>query len=126
MYKKTRKIVCVSFLLVGLMGCTSMNSKFSCPNKPGVNCRSLDQVNDMVDRGLVGMEETHRSKNLNKWSMQNINRQPPQSDVLRMGEQVVRVWIAPYQDVNNNYHNESIIYTVVRKNKWAVQKEIGE
>lgn len=115
-----------------LPGCSSMNSNFDCPNKPGVTCRSLDQVNDMVDRGMIGRERAsaEKTKNTNQayLTMRELNKQNLSSRLnsLRLGEQVVRVWVAPYQDVNSNYHNESTIYTVVRKNNWAVPKEVSE
>lgn len=119
-------------LMTFLSGCSSMNSSFDCPNKPGVTCRSLDQVNDMVDRGVIGRERTSIGKTKSAsqayLAMREVNKQNLSSRLnsLRLGEQVVRVWVAPYQDVNSNYHNESTLYTVVRKSNWAVPKEIIE
>lgn len=119
-------------VIVFLSGCSSMNSSFVCPYKSGVMCRSLDQVNDMVDRGIIGAERVEKTKTsrsyLSALSVGEINKQTMNGrfSSLRAGEQVVRIWIAPYQDVNGNYHNESTIYTVVRKNNWDVPKEITE
>lgn len=136
---KTKQIT-LSFILlfsVFLTGCSSMNSKFDCPNKPGVTCRSIDQVNDMVDRGVIGRDisirNIHTSKFYSIYPIKNnsntasaFNPTNLSPSPLRSGEQVVRVWVAPYQDVNSNYHNESTIYTIVHKSNWAAPKEIAE
>ena len=112
-----------------LFGCSSMNSRFDCPHKPGVMCRSLDQVNDMVDREVFSKNSAPKvktpkfpflSSNTRSIEMIKQNIKKP----LRVGEQVMKIWIAPYQDIQGNYHNESEIYTVVNKNQWAVPKEI--
>jgi len=123
--KRTIEILFL-FMPILLTGCSSMNSKFDCPNKPGVNCRSLDQVNNMVDRGILGRSSSKErvvSKFYSIKSKTAFNNLVP---TLRSDEQVIRVWIAPYQDTNNNYHNESTVYTVARKSNWAVPVEIKE
>lgn len=119
----------MSFVLAVLVGCSSMNSKFDCPNKPGVNCKSLDQVNDMVDRGAIGRDisvKSTRTPSFYPAYYNNKNNLVSLNGSLRGGEQVMKIWVAPYQDVHNNYHNESTIYTVVRKNSWMVPKEVKE
>ena len=105
-----------------------MNSKFDCPNKPGVNCKSLDQVNDMVDQGAIGKDISIKAMRSPEFSPVYFNKNgfTDLNGSLRSGEQVMKIWIAPYQDIHNNYHNESTIYTVVRKNSWTVPKEIKE
>lgn len=138
--RKIRKIVFISFVpfIIFLTGCGSMNSKFDCPNQPGITCKSIDQVNDMVDRGLIGksgeVENTKKISNTKFYPIKsnlNIvtntnNNAEKQPNPFRAGEQVVRIWIAPYQDVYGNYHNENSIYTVVRKSNWVVPQGIFE
>lgn len=127
---RKKKIIVVSVLLLGfLSGCSSMNSRFDCPNKPGITCRSLDQVSDMVDRGMIGRDVSIKSSHAPTfYPIKNTKNILPNnlSHSLRSGEQVVRVWVAPYQDVNSNYHNEGTLYVVVRKNNWAVPTEVKE
>jgi len=111
-----------------LTGCSSMNSKFDCPNKPGVTCKSIDQVNDMVDRGMLGRDgDLKNSCGANCYPTKNsltAFKMFNPANSLRSGEYVVRVWVSPYQDVQGNYHNQSTLYTVVRKNNWTVPKEV--
>jgi conjugal transfer pilus assembly protein TraV len=124
--KKIKLILIFMFISAILTGCSSMNSGFDCPNKPGVNCRSLGQVNDMIDSGALDKDVT-KDAHTPKFDItkSNIDRENP-FRVLRSGEQVIRIWIAPYQDVQNNYHNASTLYTVVNKSNWDVPKEINE
>ena len=125
---KIKKTTLIPILFFLLTGCSSMNSQFDCSNKPGVTCKSIDQVNDMVDRGVIGRERNSgKTKNTNQsYLVRKDSNIISRFNGLRVGEQVVRVWVAPYQDVNSNYHNESTLYTVVRKNNWVVPNEIGE
>jgi hypothetical protein len=126
--KKAPKII-VASMLIFLTGCSAMNSRFDCSNKPGVTCKSIGQVNDMVDSGMLGSKPSSiGNKKTEKPSYLDINRQNLSSrfNALRAGEEVVRIWVAPYQDVHSNYHNESTLYTVVRKNNWVAPKEVGE
>ena len=150
--RKIRKVVFISFVpfisfVIFLTGCSSMNSKFDCPNQPGVTCKSIDQVNDIVDRGLIGrsgsIENTKKISDPKFYPIKNIKNNLNIGDtvnnsasnnannqtnhrVFRAGEQVVCIWIAPYQDIYGNYHNESSIHTVVRKSNWVVPQGIVE
>lgn len=107
-------------LLLGLIsGCTTMNSKFTCKTADGVMCRSLDDVNSMVDRGELGQNfrkvETGKSAiNFTPIFSKNSHVSVP----LRSGESVLRIWTAPYEDSNGNYHEDSVFYTVIKPGHW--------
>jgi len=38
---------------------------------------------------------------------------------LRVQEQIMPVWLAPYQDKQGNYHDAATIYTIVHPGIWA-------
>ncbi len=40
-------------LLVGASGCAGMSKTFDCPQKPGVNCKSITEINALVDGGFL-------------------------------------------------------------------------
>ena len=120
--KKTAKVALVSVLLF-LTGCSTMNSEFDCAHKPGVSCRSLDQVNDMVNQGVIGKDDIKESKNRNHADVNQGRLGFSTTGPLRTGERVVRIWTAPYQDVSGNYHDEGVIRTVVNKNNWVEPNE---
>jgi conjugal transfer pilus assembly protein TraV len=116
-------------LLLLLSGCTSMNSEFDCPMKPGVRCESIDQVNREIDRGQIGSHsidslssDKHRQSDIYepvapianyKGMLTSFRREP-----LRYGETVQRIWVAPYEDSEGNYHPESEIFTITKPGHW--------
>lgn len=112
--------------LFSLVGCSPMNSSFDCPNKAGVSCRSLDQINKMIDDGqirggksVVAVTSNKRSADFDCYVNDHqggahcISNQP-----LRHGETVQRIWIAPYEDTEGNYHQDHEMYTIIRKSHW--------
>lgn len=122
----SKLIITVSLVLI-ITGCTSMNSEFDCPNKPGVTCRSLDQVNSMIDKNMIGNDDAINKSGTTKtcgacsYTNKIVNHKQSYVD-----EDKVRVWVAPYQDINGNYHEESIIRAVVSKDVISAPKEIVE
>lgn len=110
-------------LTASLTACT-MNSHFDCPNKAGVNCHSLDEINRMVDQGTVidGRSETaripanvapdHTFEPYTPMTLESV------STPIRYAETVERIWVAPFTDTDGNYHDASLIYTIVKGGKW--------
>jgi len=120
----------IIILIAGLIGgCTTMNSKFTCKTPDGVMCRSLDDVNSMVDRGELGQDynkiDSHKNA-LNSTPM--FSHYFSLGKSLRSGESIMRIWTAPYEDTNGNYHDASVFYTVVKPGHWigAPPKEIAD
>ena len=111
-----RFLLCFTcFLSLFLNACTTMNSKFTCKTPDGVICSSLDEVNGMVDRGVIGGKKT-----LNKNISFALTVFPgfKAGDKLRYGESVMRIWVAPYEDLQGNYHAASVFYMVVKPGHW--------
>jgi len=115
-------------MAVLLTGCGSMNSKLDCPRKGGVMCRSLDDVNRMVDNG-----EIDRINQANAAGTSADNKPVPTPEVgntpypikdlhpgspVRYHETVMRIWVAPYEDNNGNYHQDSTLFTVIKPGHW--------
>lgn len=122
-----KTILIRTFLFIPLLmltACTTMNSSFDCPNKAGVNCKSLDQINSMVNSGEirgrtqtvheVGTQSTNIAEFNSFSSTTSFTDQP-----IRHGETVQRIWIAPYEDTEGNYHQESVIHAVMKNSHWA-------
>lgn len=112
-------------LLMLLSSCAEMNTQFDCPMTSGIRCESIDSVNARVDRGEM------RRSNMSKVSDENLQtmpvykdslsantRYPSKAKSLRYGETVQRVWVAPFEDKQGNYHQESDIYTVTKPGSW--------
>jgi len=108
-----------------LFGCSEMNSQFDCPMKPGIRCESISSINARVDRGEIGHTKSISTPN-NKMPAMPIYKDSSigryhylaRGEPLRYGETVQRVWVAPFEDKQGNYHQESDIYTVVKPGHW--------
>ncbi|MCD8525497.1 MAG: type IV conjugative transfer system lipoprotein TraV [Gammaproteobacteria bacterium] len=128
--------VLLSVLSLGLTGCAEMNSDFTCPMTNGMQCKRIDQVNGMVDQGAIdttGQDAPTSSAQTtgsgitpdgNVANAQFIYPYPKDAEAvpgqpLRYGESVMRLWIAPYEDTQDNYHAPSIVYTVVKSGHWT-------
>ena len=122
-FNKLHVLAVIVFMAL-LTGCAHLNSQFDCPMKPGVTCKSIDEINAMVDRGEL-IQKTKSTSPINTenvtaptfnspYPIQAIN--PGKS--LRYGETVMRVWVAPYEDDKGNFYQPSIFYTVIKSGHW--------
>ncbi|HIF0232789.1 TPA: type IV conjugative transfer system lipoprotein TraV [Legionella pneumophila] len=106
----------ISVFIVNVMlltGCTKLNSEFDCPAPNGGSCKRMDQVYNLVN-GEGGVEESLAvAPNRNPLVLEGRPGEP-----LRYGEGVMRVWVAPYEDIEGNYHQASQVYSVVQKGHW--------
>ena len=135
----------ILFTVVGLLSaCTSLNSNFDCPNKAGVNCKSLDEINAMVDSGVIQGRVPHPCPGINpvvydvpnhgrgyKSNCASISTEvsvfesfssviPPKfAEPFRTAENIQRIWIAPYEDTEGNYHQDNLVYTVTEGSHWV-------
>jgi hypothetical protein len=119
--KKIMQIIILAGIANCLEACSSMNSGFDCPNKAGVMCKSVDQINGMVDTGQIQVP----SKQGSTLQKEDSEFQPYADSAvyypgapLRYGETVQRIWFAPYEDTENNYHQDNVIYTIVKDGYW--------
>lgn len=94
--------VCLGLLSLLLNACTSLNDKFDCPAPQGGSCKRMDEVYAMVNG----------EKRLAVVAVRN-------PLIIRNGanhkEGVMRLWIAPYEDTDGNYHQANQVYSVIRE-----------
>lgn len=116
-------LCCVALMLI--TGCGL--KKFDCPYTDGISCKSLSEVNAMVDRGEHG---TKPSKNKSKIKEDFINQELLALDGTnimsiegqepkRIPEKVLRIWLAPYESVEGTFHQQTFINTVVSPAHWV-------
>lgn len=119
--KQLLNIIMTGIVTLSLTACGTMNSSFDCPNKAGVMCKSLDQVNTMVDNGQIRgrsqMSVVSENGNLDFTPYPETTGYFP-GQPIRYGETVQRIWVTPYEDAEGNYHDDSTLYTVVKKGRW--------
>ena len=119
--------------LILLSGCSTTSEVFECEAGKGIGCKSVSEVNKMVDNGkLANNEEPDFLKTVAPvFAQNNVNSvakpvdaheivRSDQTMVSRVQEAPLRVWIAPFQDEHGNLHEGSVIHTVVRPGYWQL------
>jgi conjugal transfer pilus assembly protein TraV len=123
----------LSFLIL-LSGCSTTSEVFECEAGKGIGCKSISEVNKMVDQGQVreNSDEAQALKTVAPVFAQNklsSGTNPvdgneivlsDQITVSRVQEAPLRVWIAPFQDEQGNLHEGSVVHTVVRPGYWQL------
>lgn len=123
----------VSFpLLVALLtltGCSSLSglqdaqSDFACSVDMTPRCASLSAVHESLDKeetlgkAIVIREESDRDTV--SQSFDPLAVQTPLMSPKRAPEEILRIWIAPYIDMEGDLHAEHVIFTTVRTARWA-------
>ena len=106
-----------------LSACSITKETFDCSYGKGVGCRSITEVNTMVNNGnLVGANSTKTSK-LAVTPSASIKSEVISSDkmvVNRVTEQHLRIWIAPHQDEHGHFHEGAVVHTVLRSGFWQI------
>lgn len=130
---KMIKVVAVLGAVLAMSGC--MNSKFSCPGMPsGVVCKKPSEVYAMTNNGRLatnnGAEEACDKKCQKKRQaqggeasglLQNRLLEPLTGPMpIREAPQVMRVWVAPYNDENDDLHWPSFVFTEITKRRWSI------
>ncbi len=90
-----------------LTGCAG-NQKFDCPHSGGVYCKSLAEVDNQVNVSEKPKKEIKKLE----------FKKAPDSP-LRAQEEVLSLWVAPYQTEDGTYHEEKIMHFVARPAEWV-------
>lgn len=129
----------VSFIILSLLftqGCAVMSSEFDCNKVGGIkSCVSLSEVNRMTEDGRItengvqrannsGLidQSSHNATQVNEINKKMISSQLPKSSILgqpvRVGERVQKMIVFPYEDSVGNYHESSVIYSILTPSHW--------
>jgi conjugal transfer pilus assembly protein TraV len=115
--------------LSGLLGiallvsaCSVGHEEFDCPNSVGgYGCKGMKEVHELVNQRQNGEIVAPVIKDI---PARNLSvHQIAQSDdsmISRSKEEQLRVWIAPFQDEQGNFHEPSVVHTVVRSGYWQM------
>ena len=108
-----------------LTGCasslnTASTSEFSCPGVPGVMCKTPGQVYKMTNGDTLDASALDTKAS----SAKRINPVASIADAgtpmpIREPAKVMRVWIAPWTDKNDDLHWPSFVYTEIQQRKWS-------
>ncbi len=94
--------LCLGLLCLLLNACASLNDKFDCPAPQGGSCKRMDEVYAMVngEKRLPVVTPRYPLIIANSASKR---------------DEVMRLWIAPYEDTDGNYHQANKVYSAVRE-----------
>ena len=87
----------IGFLLISnvlLTGCSTLNESFDCPAPKGGSCKRMDEIYEDLNGNKAHRQETV-----------GLQQEPG----------AMKVWIAPYQDDEGNYHPAKAIYSKLRE-----------
>jgi conjugal transfer pilus assembly protein TraV len=126
--KKLSQFIVV--LSLTLTGCSTASESFDSQATQGVGSKSISQVNAMIDKGQIeGIKGDNESDKviapvLVQTPIPTFNQETfvlsDHSVIHRQPEQHMRIWMAPFQDANGNFHEASVIHTLQRPSFWQV------
>ncbi len=100
--------IVILFSLLILTGCSQ---SFDCPYKDGVRCLPLSEVDKQISAGKLNQK--NNAKPLKTLEPQKVPDSP-----LRTAEEVLTIWVAPYQTEDGTYHEEKLMHFVARPAEW--------
>lgn len=108
-----------------LSACTAGYEDFDCPNGgTGYGCKTLKEVHELVnstqdDKVTSPVESPVVGPQKGCFDGNKVSSQDS-AIVDRTKEEQIRVWIAPFQDEQGNFHEPSVIHTVIRPSYWQM------
>lgn len=103
-----------------LSSCAILSNDTGCKKIGGIKgCVSLDEVNTLSETGKLPDQVTPMQKNTHPMQLKSYtNMVPDLGQPVRQGDHIQQVMIFPYQDSEGNYHEASIIYTILKSAHW--------
>ena len=119
---------------LGLSACTTASETFDSDPGKGVGAKSITEVNSMMDQGAikgvfqknpdVAMVPPVFVNQAEKTFNPEVIVLSDKSVIQRQPEQHRRVWIAPFQDEGGDFHEGSVIHTLMRSSYWQMQPNV--
>jgi hypothetical protein len=114
------KILPLIAMTLVLTGCASasMNSSFSCGVGTGLGCKSVTEVNDIVDTGVMTVQGTDEEEKAVYSMLAYYDAYDKSAMPEREPEKRIRIWFAPHVNIYDNYVEETIVYSVIKEARW--------
>lgn len=120
-----------AIVMLGVTGCAGTltglegESKFACKAPDGVTCSSLSGVYaNAVANNLPALRKEGKGEQASQFTTKEslITGQVASSGApLRIQPQVLRIWIAPWEDTEGDLHDQSYLYMVANSGRWAIE-----
>ncbi len=117
------KAILILLACFSLTACGTYHSGFDCKAEPGVGCKSISEINGMINKGSFTNKKNKRSevevvKQNTLPFPQVIPNDLHNSEVYRQPELVMRIWLAPYIDKTGAYQEAQYTHEVIETGKW--------
>lgn len=120
------------FIIIPLLGgCTNSQETFDCPAGSGVGCKSIVEVNEMINQGELTSETPGGDVNVRKGTRAGTRAfiaTPPLkgAGVIRHPEIPLRVFMAGFEDEEGNFHEGGYVHTILKTASWGTNSEVNE
>lgn len=114
-----------SVLLSGcgsITGLADAESNFACSVDLSPRCATLSNVHDSLDkeeRDQAVPLSTSVTITTEGTPIDRLALETPLMRPKRAPEEILRVWVAPFVDTEGDLHAEHVIFTTIRKARWA-------
>ena len=134
------KLAGLAMSVLLLSACTGMNADFHCNAKAGDSCMPISQVNQLANAGAYNQanqgqlnadaanDRDTASTNGDDASAKGYLTSnmhggytvptPTAGMPVRLGDEIQRVWVAPFEDSAGTFHEASFVYMVLKPAKW--------
>lgn len=118
-----RKIIAM-VILVNLAGCASYESRFDCTAPDGVGCRSVSEINEMINRKEIGSAQADKVEALSSNLEKVVYVAKPDSDdapsrrIIRLPERTMSIWVKGFTDDKGDYVEDTKVHTVIEAGGW--------
>lgn len=115
------KITTLILTTLILTSCSNSVKKWSCRNTESQFCGTISEADKAYSSKPNYNEALEVEKaDSNKYSsFADVNNKR----LIRSGDKIGRVWVAPYKDSNDNWHEESYVQVVDEPGKWEIVKK---
>jgi hypothetical protein len=116
------KSLAILILSIQVSGCAVYSTEFECGIGKGVGCKSISEVNELVNNGEITNVQIEKLPIGTAFSFKphgNINA----SQIVRAPERTARVWMNGFTDAKGDYIGETYVYTVIAPGHWQGSNE---
>ncbi len=124
-----KKLSIAASLVFLMTGCASSlsgldaSSSYACKAPDGVTCSSLSGVyaNAVANNLPSSAKKTAKVDDVPVPKRSITGETPTAGTPIRSAPKMLRVWLAPWEDIEGDLHDQSYVYVMVHAGQWAVE-----
>ncbi len=113
------RLIAGMVMILSLSACSNYGMEFDCKAGKGMGCKSISQVNDLVNQGGLDSELTDNKIGTSSLGVNyRPNGEHTEQKIKRVPERTARVWINGFTDEQGDFVDATHIYTVLFPGSW--------